>query len=741
MARKLASFLAITGLLASAALGLDWPYWRGPEQTGLCREAPGITSWSPTGENLLWKVPVQGRTTPVVLNGRVYLIGPVGTEVGRRERVLALNADTGETVWEHAFNVFHTDIVENRVGWTAMVGDPATGWVYAHGTGGELLAFTGSGELQWKVSLTEEFGRISGYGGRLHSPVLDEDRLLITFSNSSWGDQAAPRHRIAALDKKTGKVLWWATVGDDPVDKTCYATPVIAVIDGVRTLVLANGEGNVYGLKARTGEQLWVFRLSKRGLNATPVVDGNYVYAAHSEENYDTTEMGRVVCIDASKRGDITQAGEVWRVDGLAVGYASPAVAKGRLYVVDNSANLFALDGKTGKQLWKFNLGRVGKASPTVTADGLIYVGEQNGVFYILKDEGSECKLLDREEFNPADQTIDEIYGSPAVANGRVYFMTRYATYCLGKKGSPATSAQVPAPAAEKEAASPAPGRAQVIPAEVTLAPGAALSFTARQYSDDTINIRSLEPQWSVVGVRGRISEDGTFTAAPDNVFSAGHVVAKGEGFEVKARVRISPKLPIQEDFEGMAVDSVPPGWVGVARKTKIVERDGSKVLQKLAEDPAPPFMRVQPYLGPPVSGGYTLEADVLGTPRGEMFKPDMGLVNSRYNLSLMGGDQVLRLETWNTLPRLRKEVPFPWVTEKWYRMKFEVRLSGEQALLRGKVWPKDATEPAAWTLEATDPFPNREGSPGLYGFSPGTTVKSKGPEVFYDNLKVTPND
>lgn len=726
----------------AGALGLDWPCWRGPEQTGMTREKALVTSWSLEGENLAWKVPIGGRTTPVVFNGRLFGVGPVGEGEGRRERVFCLNADTGALLWEHEFNVFHTDIVENRVGWTSPVVDPRTGHVYVHATGGEFFAFDRNGRILWKRSLTEEFGRISGYGGRLHTPIILDDTVVISFSNSSWGTLAAPRHRYLSLEKATGRVLSWIGPGEFPADPTCYSTPITATIAGVRMMIIANGEGTVYGLKARTGEELWKFRLSKRGLNVTPVVDGKYVYVAHSEENWDTTEMGRVVCIDATQRGDITESGEVWRRDGCTVGYASPAVANGRLYVVDNAANLYCLDAKTGKQHWAFSLGRVGKGSPVVTADGVIYVTEQNGAFFILKDEGDKCILLDREEFTRTDNLIDEIFGSPVVADGRVFFMTRYNTYALGVKGK---SPEVVAGAkpVEETPWDPSYGETfQLIPAEVALAPGESVTFTARQFSGDTVYVRKVKaPEWSLAGLAGEVSPQGTYTAPQANVFAAGEVVAKSGGAQAGARVRIVPRLPIEVDFEDMKLDSLPAGWIGAARKMKVAERDGSKVLHKLAENPSPPFMRVQPYITLPIEGGYVVEADMLGTPRGEMFKPDMGLVNSRYNLTLLGHDQALRVETWSPLPRLRKDVPFPWETEKWYRMKFEVRLDGDKGVIRGKVWPRGEAEPGAWTVEVEDAFPNREGSAGLYSYSPGTTAKSRGPEVFYDNIKVTKND
>ena len=731
-------------ILVTTADGKDWPQWRGPEQNGASAEQAVVTTWSLEGEQLLWKIPEGGRTTPIVMAGRVFAIAPVGEGVGRRERVVALDGNNGNKVWERSFNVFHTDIVENRVGWTALAGDPETGYVYAHGTGGELFCFSRDGQLVWKVSLTEGLGRISGYGGRLHTPIVDEDRVVVSFLNSSWGAQARPLHRYAAFDKRTGKIIWWAAPGGRPLDTT-YSTPAVAMIGGRRLLVAANADGNVYGMRARTGKRIWTFRLSKRGLNSSVVVDGDYAYVSHSEENLLTTKMGSIVCIDATKEGDITETGAVWRLDGYPVGYASPAIANGRLYVVSNGANLYSISVKTGKVHWEYSLGRVGKGSPTVTADGVIYVGEQNGIFHILRDGGDHCIPLDREVFTAENGAVDELFGSPAVVNGRVYLMTRYATYCLGKSGETGQVLKAPIKRKAVQRGADSGGTLQIAPAEVTVRPGEKIQFHAREF-DSTGSVKRVQPEWIVTGARGMIASDGTFTAAPEQTFSAGRVTAKSRtppSRQATARLRISPSLPVRENFESMAAGSAPPGWVGVVNKAKVVEHDSGKVLKKLAskQRPSPPFMRLRGYATPPIQGGCSVEADLLGTLARGRFKPDMGLINSRYRFVMMGMSKKLRIETWSPLPRLRQDVAFEWQANQWYRVKFDVSLEGEQARVRAKVWKKDEKEPDHWHIEAVDPYPNREGSAGVYGYSTGTTSKSDGPEILYDNFTVVRND
>src|SRR5262245_38467412 len=77
--------------LTSSALAADWPQWRGPSQTGATSEKAVVTKWTKEGENLLWKSDVGGRTAPIVLNGRVFVIAPVGEGVGLREHVVCMD--------------------------------------------------------------------------------------------------------------------------------------------------------------------------------------------------------------------------------------------------------------------------------------------------------------------------------------------------------------------------------------------------------------------------------------------------------------------------------------------------------------------------------------------------------------------------------------------------------------------------------------------------------------------------
>lgn len=721
IAPSAAILLTFTCVVAPAA---DWASWRGSAHNGVSLE----TDLPSSANEILWRAPYGGRSTPVVVDGRIFAINLAGEGVMEQERVFALDLETGKRLWEHRFNVFHTDIPNSRVGWANVVADPETGHVYAHGVQGMFLCFDRNGSVLWSQSLTETVGRISGYGGRTHTPIIDENRVIISFLNSSFGPHAKGTHRYLAMDKLTGEKLWWSAPGGVPLDTT-YSVPVVAVVEGRRLLIAGNADGGVYALEARTGEKVWGFQLSKRGINASVVVDGHRVYAMHSEENHDSTAMGRVVCIDARGTGDITKTHEIWRQDGVAAGYTSPLLNQGRLYVVNNFGVLFCYDALSGEQVWQHTVGRVGKGSP-VWADDKIYLPTVNGNFAILQDAGSECRQLDSLSLESKSGPVVELFGSPAVSDGRVVFFTTEELICLGRRDSTRQVAKPPAETKEPPVdPSVKPALIQVRPCEVLAKPGESVSFRVAAFDDDGRSLGPVDVTWSYSGMGASINDAGQL-AVGEGAGSIGTVAAECGDLTATSRVRIVPDLPIAENFDSYEEGELLDWWIGVSKaKHSIATIDGSGTLRKLADDRGPKFNRSRVYITPPLKTGYTVQADVRGEQVGRR-RGDVGLINARYRLELHGRARRMRVISWVPGPRFEERVSFSWAPDRWYTVKFRVDLvEDNQARVRVKAWPRGEAEPESWTLDALDPQPNPEGSAGLYAYSMAP--------VYYDNVRV----
>ena len=728
-----AALTLAAALLAADALSAQWAHWRGPTRDGASPETGLISEWSLEGDNLLWKAPLVGRSTPVVFDGRVCVNGRVGEGITRQEMAACYDAETGEQLWEHRFNVYHTSVPWTRVGWANVAGDPETGYLYVQGVGGHFYCIDSrDGSIVWWKPLIEEYGFMEGYGGRTQTPFVDGDRVIVSFSNTSWGGETKPLHRYRAFDKRTGELLWVSQPADSQSDKNTQSTPNVLVVGEKRLIVAGNGDGGIYAVEAYTGEPVWGFSLSQRGINTSVVVDGSTVFAAHSEENVDGSgTMGRVVAIDGTGSGDVTATHERWRLP-LGVGFSSPGLADGRLYLLDNSANLYAVDAASGEQLWEVNVGRVGKASPVI-ADGKVYVTEVNGRFAIVETGDEEASIADLTEIPmPGEGRPAEIYSSVAVADGRLYFTTEEGLYALGdpeREAAPATPPATAPAAATPPSGSGDPARLRVMPAEVLLYPGESAELRAMAFDADGNPLGERSATWSLAGLGGEVDAEGRYTAPDEHRSQQGRVVARVGDLEASGRVRVMQGLPITESFDSVGVGSQPGYAMAYAFTFKAADLDGERVF---AKGPSPVKIdRHITFLGRHDLSDYTIAGDVMATREGRRWG-DVGLINSGYTLELLGAHRSLEVRSWQAGLRMAKRIDFAWEPGVWYRMVFEVRERDGKALVRGKVWPKGEPEPEEWSITAEDPLPISAGAPGLSAYSPAL--------LYFDNIEVTKN-
>lgn len=717
----------------------DWADWRGPTRDGMSYEKNLPEKWSPKGENVLWKQPYGGRSAPIVMNGRVYMFNSAGEGEMMQERIISFDANTGKVLWEKRFNVYESDVPPRRIAWSSPAGDPSTGNVYVFGACNELTAISVDGKVLWTRALTDEFGAWTTHGGRTVSPIVEGNLVIVSTIIDGWGDNALRRHRYYAFDKLTGESVWISTPGGRPFDTT-YSTPITTTINGMRLMIGGAGDGMVNALKVNTGEPVWSFAASKRGVNPGVVLKGTTAFISHQEENLESSEMGLLAAVDATAKGTIGKEQTKYAIRNIQLGPSTPIIDGDRLYQVDAGANLFAFDTTTGKELWKHNLGTIQKASP-VFGDGKIYVGTENGKFFILKPGPTGAQVVDEDELEPVDKidtktavgddliaANEQIIASVAISRGRVYIVSTKAIYCIGPKQAAAPLPAVPE-APEKPDAGATPSSLQLIPADAVIAPGGTLKLKVRVFDDRGRFIRD-EPTaaFALEGLKGAVA-GGQFTAASEAVPQAGTIKTTLGALTSVSRVRVIPRS-MTEDFSSYAIDAAPAYWLNMTGKYQVKEIDGDKVLVKRSD--LPPFRRTRSFFGPSNWANYTVEADVRGVEKRRQMG-DAGIVAQRYELVLFGNNQRLELQSWQIEPTRTAKMPFTWQADKWYHLKLSVtNLAGGKTVVRGKVWPKGEPEPEKWTLERTDPVGNQTGAAGIYADSPN--------EILFDNIKVTPH-
>ena len=717
----------VVGSVIAAPAAADWPEWRGPARDGHSTETNLPAKWSPRGENLAWRIPIGSRSSPVAFGNRLYLNSPVGNLENTQERLVAIDAETGKVIWEKRFSLYLSDVPQHRASWASPAVDPETGNIYMFTVAAQLVCVAPDGTVLWDRSLPDEYGAVTTHGGRTTSPIVEGDKVILNALILAWGDLNRTGNRYFAFDKKTGQTVWVSSPQARHYD-TNYSTPIVGTIDGTRAVIVGGTDGAYYALKVNTGEKMWSMEVSKRAILNSALLKDNVAYVTHGEENMDTTEMGMIAAVDASRSGVLAADAFKWRTRGFLPSFASPVMDNDRLYTVDNSAIVGAFDLKTGAKLWDKSLGTLQKGSPLL-ADGKLYVGTENGKFYILRPSATGVEVLD-EDLLGSEQTPEPIIASPIVSDGRVYVTSMDATYAIGKRVARKVSV-LPPPGVGPAAAPGAPTVVQVFPYESIVSPGQTVTLRARLF-DAKGNFIREEPaaQWATDQLSGAVDARGVYRA-PAQGSSAGFVKATVGGLNGTARVRVVEPLPWSFDFDNAAAEAPPGWWSGAPGKVfqRTVEGAG-KVLMRPRDDTV--GRRAKVFFGQPNMTGYTIEADVRGRETRRQ-RGDAGLINERYGLVLFGNGQKLELHPWQAADEMTVRVPFAWDADKWYRMKLRVdQLPDGTARVRGKVWPAAEPEPAAWTVEKVDRIPHKMGSPGIYG--DGIS------DIYFDNLKVYRN-
>ena len=788
---RLCLVLSVVFLLPAVLPAADWPDWRGPLQNRHADGTSFVDSFDPeNGANILWKNDAAGGiSTPVILGGRLFtLVRHKPGTVDEAEKVLCLDAVSGKILWENIFNVYLSDVPSERVGWSSLVADPVTNTICAHGVCGVFTAIdAATGKTIWNRSLHEEFGFLSTYGGRTNIPVIFEDLVIASAVVTGWGDTARPAHRFLGMDVRTGSVRWMNGTKELPEDTT-YSTPFLATLAGQAAVVFGSSDGSVWNFQPRTGKAVWNYKLSRRGLNVAPLIDGDTVYISQAEENLDNTTMGSATAFTGStvhdgNAVDITSTATLWQTKGVMDGRAMPVMLGKKIYFIDDGAKVFAIDKATGAVMGRPQklLGTIVRATPLV-ANGRLYVCSTSG-WHVLEPTAAGLKFVNRMRL----EEDDEVTASPIACNGRIYLTTGARLYCLGDEQAIRSAQEDVGPTSptlpqqvSQATAKPAgePAWLQVVPAETLTSAEETVPYTVRLFDAAGRFVRESAAEFSTSD--GSVTAGGVYTA-PANKHAAAIVTAKVGSLTGKARVRSMPLLPWKFDFEEIVLDPNPKGgvprgepplpWIGMRYRHIVRELDGSKCLVKVTT--IPKGTRSQGWIGPVTLHDYCITADMraqeagVGAPQdptavigstpsnatdADAFSkafgnpaalekarlPDMGLIAQRYTLDLMGASQQLQVRSWppQVATYFSKTIPFSWVAGRWYTIKFEARTLGHANTpdssvgLRGKVWPRGQPEPAEWTIEAVHAAGNLQGSPGFFG-------NSKDSEIALDNVSV----
>jgi outer membrane protein assembly factor BamB len=418
------------------ASGADWPQFRGPQRDGVSRETNLRKTWPEGGPPLLWTSASLGigYSGPAVVGDRLY----VSVGRGDAEYVVALDLQTSgpqgpKELWATKIGPFFTWKGNN---WNA--GPSATPTVdgellYALGGHGDLLCVErATGKERWRKNLPRELGgEVNPIGGGLEeptplgwgytwAPLVDGEQLICV----PGGKQGL----LAALDKKTGKVLWQSK---EVTDQASYSSPVAAVLGGVRQYIQVTNDG-IVGVAAQDGKLLWSYRREPAYQDvviATPIVSEDTIFTTVGfQQGCDLIKIkagsaGFAVDKILSNKSIENRDGGVILVDGHLYGYTE-------------NKGWFCAEIKTGNLVWTERR-KLGRGSVT-GADGLLYCcAEQGGDVALVEatprgwQEKGRLKLpQESHQRRPSGG----LWTHPVIANGRLYVRDQELLFCYDLK-------------------------------------------------------------------------------------------------------------------------------------------------------------------------------------------------------------------------------------------------------------------------------------------------------------------
>lgn len=433
-------FPGLAVVMSVLCLGADWPQFRGPTADGqVVGSVPAIID---PAKSVLWKTPVPGFawSSPVIVGDCVFVTSAdadalrkpkapdfspmVMLNAGKppdtiyRWSVVCLDRATGSPRWsklvaerkppiaKHPTNTFATE--------TPAADDRR---VYAvFGTLGLVIAFDHAGVEQWRYDMGVHPMAV-GFGTG-SSPVLAEGKLFVQWDNEE-------KSRVIALDPSTGKEVWVA----DRSGKTSWASPLYWKSTDRAELVTC-GDGRVTSYDPATGKVLWEASGFKAGFTGSPVADAKQVYFGNSGPG----TPGLLWAVKAGATGNLTPPDDdpkspsvAWKRTKAGPGMPSPVLLDGRLYIASQST-LSCYDCATGEPVYaKERLPRSrGITATPLVAGGKLYVVDENGrVFRVTPGP-----KLDAQEVAQIEDGL--FWSSPAAVDGKLYIRGSDHVFCIG---------------------------------------------------------------------------------------------------------------------------------------------------------------------------------------------------------------------------------------------------------------------------------------------------------------------
>jgi len=322
---------------AAPPQGVPWTQWGGPHRN-FKTEAKGIKdTWPATGPRVVWKRALgEGYSSPVVEHNVLYtMYGKRGEEI-----VTAINAGTGETLWEQAGAMtFQSDAPEMGNGpySTPLV---AGSRLFTTGVAGRMQCLDkASGKVLWTQQLWTEHNGSRLMYGYASSPIAFRDTVIVPVGGRGKS--------LMAFQQATGQIAWAKNDFGN-----VYSSPILIDVDGLEQLSVVM-DGAVLAVNPHNGDLQWQvpFKADYSIAVATPVYGPDNLLFVSSEYN-----AGAKV-VELKRNGMATTATELWSSPRLRLHHGN-AIRVGEFIYFSSGgkgsqAILSAVHARSGKIAWQ----------------------------------------------------------------------------------------------------------------------------------------------------------------------------------------------------------------------------------------------------------------------------------------------------------------------------------------------------------------------------------------------------
>ncbi|MEQ1828185.1 MAG: PQQ-binding-like beta-propeller repeat protein [Pirellula sp.] len=396
----------------------DWPSWRGPSDTGSTEMGDFPAKFDKS--NTRWRIalPGKGCSTPIVLGQNIYLTAPVDGH----DAIHSYDG-SGTLRWSKTFGVENAGKHRNGSGSNASPVSDGNG-VFAYFKSGTLAALDLDGTVRWKTNLVERFGKDTLFWDHGTSPVLTHKYVIMArmHQGESW---------LAAFDKASGDMVW-KVARNYTTPTECdhgYTTPQVIQHNGKQSLLVWGAEHMTIH-DAVDGSVVWScgnFNPEASKLwpaIASPVIVDDMAVICYGRNDRGTP---RFFGIRLAGRGDMTNASHVWQRNDIGSFVPTPAVYRGRVYLVRDRGEVECIDPATGKTIWSnaFPKGRSNFYASPLIAGGKLYAPREDGVVFVASVADDRFELL-------AENNMEEsVIGSPVPATDCLLIRGEKSLFCL----------------------------------------------------------------------------------------------------------------------------------------------------------------------------------------------------------------------------------------------------------------------------------------------------------------------